>query len=153
MRGQSARIGSGWTMPDPEGAGSVVHGIGQGASYRIDRDRGLVVVTYVGTITLNDIRDIQDLTRRDPTFDPAFRVLFDGLRGDFSKLTADDLRRIARNTPMGPGARRAFVVNSEVNYGLVRMFGSLSETEGLGFPFALFDNMEAAIRWLNSSTD
>jgi hypothetical protein len=140
-------------MPDPGGAGSVVHGIGQGASYRIDRDRQLVVVTYIGPISLDDIRDIQELSRRDPAFDPAFRVLFDGLRGDFSKLSADDLRRIARNTPMGPGARRAFVVNSEVNYGLVRMFGSLSENEGLGFPFALFDSMEAAIRWLNSPTD
>ena len=135
-------------MPGPGGTGSVARGIGQGASSRIDRDRRLVVITYMGAITLDDIRAIQRLSKQDPSFDPTFTVLFDGLSADFSALTADDLRKIARHPPMEPGARRAFVVNSGVNYGLVRMFSSLSEAEGLAFPFALFANMEDAIRWL-----
>lgn len=117
-------------------------------SYRIDRDRRLVVVTYMGTITLNDIRAIQALSRQDPTFDPSFAVLYDGLHADFNGLTPEDLKKIAQNTPMQPGARRAFVVNSSVNYGLSRMFAALSETQGQGFPYALFDNIPDGIRWL-----
>lgn len=120
-------------------------------SYRIDRDRRLVVVTYAGPISLNDIRGIQALSRQDPTFDPGFAVLYDGLRADFNGLSADDLKKIANNTPMQPGARRAFVVNSAVNYGISRMFAALSEAAGSGFPYALFDNLPDAIRWLSEA--
>ena len=135
-------------MSDARGAGSVVHGIDHGVSYRIDRDRRLLVVTYIGTVTLEDIRATQDLVRADPLFDASFAMLLDGQHGDFSGLSMADLKRIAGATPGRPGTRRAFVVNSQVNYGLVRMFHALSAAQGDDFPVALFENVEDAVRWL-----
>lgn len=138
-------------MPQAVGAGWLVQERDKVVSYRIDRDRRMVVVTYVGAIAMNDIRGIQALSRQDPTFDPSFTVLYDGLRADFNGLSPDDLKKIASNTPMRPGARRAFVVNSAVNYGISRMFAALSEAAGSGFPYALFDNLPDAIRWLTEA--
>lgn len=127
----------------------MAHGIEHGVSYRIDPDRRLIVVTYIGAVTFADIVATQQMARADPAFDPAFGVLMDGLHADFSALTAQDLAKIASRTPSSQGGRRAIVVNTQLNYGLARMFGSISETQGRNFPVALFDNLEDALRWLN----
>lgn len=137
-------------MTERGGAGGLAHGIDRGVTYRIDPDRRLVVVTYIGAVTLDDIRTSQQMARADPAFDPGFAVLMDGLHADFSALSAEDLAKIARTTPSVRGGRRAIVVNTQLNYGLARMFSSISEAQGHGFPFALFDNLEDALRWLNS---
>ena len=137
-------------MSESGGAGSVTHGIDRGVSYRIDPDRRLLVVTYFGAVTLADIRATQDLVRADPQFDASLSMLLDGRRGDFSGLSPDDLRRIAIGTPGRPGTRRAFVVNTQINYGLARMFHSLSAAQGDDFPVALFETVDEALRWLTS---
>ena len=136
-------------MSDSRGAGSLAHGIDRGVSYRIDPDRRLIVVTYIGAVTLADIVAAQQMARADPAFDPAFAVLMDGLHADFSALTAQDLAKIASRTPSSQGGRRAILVNSQLNYGLARMFSSISEAQGQPFPVALFDKLEDALRWLN----
>ena len=135
-------------MAEGGGTGSLAHGIDRGVSYRIDRDRRLVVVTYIGAVTFEDIRTAQQMARADPAFDPGFAVLMDGLHADFSGLTAQDLAKIAQATPSSQGGRRAMLVNSRLNYGLARMFASISEAQGHGFPVAMFDNLEDAVRWL-----
>ena len=130
------------------GAGSIAHSLNRGATYRIDPQRRLIVITYVGAISFDDIRRIQTLAKQDRAFDPLFSVLLDGSHADLSAITDDDLMSIAMNTPMDLTARRAFVVNSAVNRGMAQQFYSLSELRGRSFPFALFDNLEAAIRWI-----
>lgn len=138
-------------MSERGGAGSLTHGIDRGVSYRIDADRRLLVVTYIGKVTLDDIRAAQALVRADPQFDASFSMLLDGSHGDFSGLSPDDLQRIGIGTPGRPGTKRAFVVNTQVNYGLVRMFHSLAAARGDDFPVALFERLEDAVRWLNSA--
>ena len=91
------------------------------------------------------------MVRAYPQFDPSFTMLLHGLHGDFTRLTPDDLRRIASGTPGRPRTKRACVVNTEVNYGLARMFQSLSAAQGDDFPIALFNNMQDAIRWLGAT--
>jgi hypothetical protein len=135
-------------MPVQHGAGSLAQGPDRGAIYRIDRERRLIVVTYIGPVTLGIIRAIQGMAARDPEFDASFAVLVDGRRGDFDALSADDLREVARNTPCELPARRAFLVSSQANAALAKSFAEISAADGRPFPFALFDSLEDALRWL-----
>ena len=139
-------------MPDVVGAGATIETDKKVVAYRIDRARRLVVITYIGEITVEDIVAIQDLSRRDPMFDRTYAVLFDALRADLRRVSLDGLKRIARNTPMAPGAPRAFVVRPGIGYGIARQFAAMSEIGGRGFSMGLFDNMRDALRWLNGDS-
>jgi hypothetical protein len=134
-------------MPEQTSAGTLVSSPDKLVAYEIDSDRRLVV-TYVGPITFGDIRGIQDLLLQDPAFDASFPVLVDALRCSFDPLSPDELARIGQSTPFVLTSRRAFVVDAALNYGITRMFASLSESRGREFPLGIFDNVADAMRWL-----
>ena len=124
-------------------------GVTHGVSYRIDPDRRLVFIDCVGTITRKDFLDAQARFEKDRAFDRSFAVLLDGLKANFGQLTDEDLQAIAQNNRMAPGVRRAFVVNTAVNFGRSAVFVVMAEG-GFGSPLALFETREDAMHWLES---
>lgn len=119
-------------------------------SYDIDTALRLVVVTYVGKVTLETLAAAQAEARRRPDFDPSFALLFDYRRADASAIDTAAVKRIASSTPFGPSAPRAFVVADDVGYGLVRMFRAYSELAGHGDMVEAFRDRDEAIRWIAS---
>lgn len=117
-------------------------------TWEIDPARRLVIVTYIGKVTLETLAAAQAEVRRDPAFDPAFALLFDYTRADASGIDTAAVKRIAAATPFVPGAPRAFVVADEVGYGLIRMFRSYSELAGRGDLVEAFRDRAEAIRWI-----
>ena len=120
-------------------------------TYHIDPALRLVVVTYVGKVTLGALAAAQAEARSRPDFDPSYALLLDYTQADASEIDTAAVKRIAANTPFGPKAPRAFVVADEVGYGLVRMFRAYSELSGRGDMVEAFRDRDAAIRWIASA--
>jgi hypothetical protein len=116
------------------------------AVHEIDVGRHLVRTTEWGELSDDDLRRLYDRIRDDPAFDPSFRQLCD-LR-TVTKITTsvDTLRSLAQTSIFLPGARRAFVVGREVDFGLARLFQTYSEVEG--GTVEVFRNMADAEAWL-----
>ncbi len=111
-----------------------------------------VFVKAEGSITLNDIRTHLEEERVEAGL--SYDELIDarGISSDFSqqdvRVIADVLRRLAINSGIGP---TAIIVDSDVEYGMLRMLGILIEDVCRVQPFR---RQEEAEQWLaNLSKD
>ena len=114
----------------------------------IDKARRLVISLGSGTLTALDLRNAQVLVRTDPAFDPTYAQLFDVRAVTRLQFTAEDVMGQARNTPLAPGSRRAFVVSSVEQAGLARMFQAYIRADAK--TFRIFESPDEALRWLMS---
>lgn len=114
----------------------------------VDVQRRLVLVTFVGTIALQDALNAQGKARATPGFDPAFHVLVDITQADLSEITPDVIRRLVANRPADPSSRRAILVSDGASFGLARMFRAFSDLAGRGNEAEVFRERDEAIRWL-----
>jgi hypothetical protein len=136
--------------PSPDGSEAQPAATPPSITWHIDTALRLVIVTYVGKVTLASLAAAQAEARRHPDFDPGFALLFDYTKADPSEIDTAAVKRIAAGTPFGPAAPRAFVVADDVGYGLVRMFRAYSELAGRGDMVEAFRDRDEAIRWIAS---
>ena len=117
------------------------------ADYRIDVEQATVFSRASGRLTDDDLQNHQRRLREDPDFRPDLNQLFDFQTVTDLQVTAAGIRILAERNPFGAGARRAFVVASQVMYGMLRMFQILTDDH----PDELrvqFSDLEAARAWL-----
>jgi len=117
------------------------------AFYKIDKERKLVMTTHSGVLTIADALGHQEKLPKDPDFDPSFSQLFDVTHVTDVQLTAEDVRRLARTSVFSPDSRRAIVVDSDLKFGLARMFEVLRDTMGEK-GIRVFRNLEDALDWI-----
>ena len=98
--------------------------------YKIDKERKLVMTTYSGVLTIAEALGHQEKLPKDPNFDPSFSQLFDVTHVTDVQLTAEDVRTLARTSVFSPDSRRAILVDSDLKFGLARMFEALRDTMG-----------------------
>jgi len=98
--------------------------------YKLDKERKLVMSTYSGVLTIADALGHQEKLPKDLDFDSSFSQLFDVTRVTDVQLTAEDVRRLARTSVFSPDSRRAMLVDSDLKFGLPRMFEVLRDTMG-----------------------
>jgi hypothetical protein len=116
----------------------------------VDVARKRVVATLSGELTDQDVLDGDDALRANTDFRPEFDQLVDmsGATGDTFK--GDAIRDLAGRPPaFSPSSRRAFVVASDLSYGLARMFG-MRRGEEAG-EIQIFRDREAAETWLSEA--
>src|SRR5688572_19219801 len=120
-------------------------------SYRIDAEHQLVIGRAWGIVTGDDIHRHYDRLRADPDFSPEYRQLAD-LR-DVERVEADSasVQREARRRTFSPSAKRAFVVQEAHVYGMIRMFGTISETSGSSIE--IFSTLREALESLDLPAD
>jgi hypothetical protein len=86
--------------------------------------------------------------RADPRFQPDFRQLVVGTEIGDLRATREGLTLLARLNPFGAGARRAWVVATDVSFGLARMYellrGESADT------LMIFRDQAAALEWLGA---
>jgi hypothetical protein len=116
------------------------------AVHEIDVARGLVLTKEWDELSDGDLRGLYDKIRDDPKFDPSFRQLCDLRAVTRITTSVETLRSLAQSSLFHPGARRAFVVGREVDFGLARLFQAYSEAEG--GTVEVFRNMSEAEAWL-----
>lgn len=103
----------------PSGAGILC---GVPASHCIDPGQRLVLRTFEGVLTDEDLLQDQNAMRNAPEYKPEYRQLIDARGVERAEISTEVIRDLARASPGAPEARRAFVVASDLAYGLARMF-------------------------------
>jgi hypothetical protein len=97
-------------------------------------------------LTDADVLAARERLRTDPDFQNHYCELVD-LQGVTSiEVSSATIRQLAQQDLWGPHARRAFVVGSEVAFGLARMFDIL--TDERGHEIRVFTTMPEARQWL-----
>ena len=121
------------------------------ASYKIDKERRLVMSSASGVFSMADARSHTEKLSKDPDFDPSFSQIADFTQVTRIELSPDDVRILAQRSLFSPNSRRAFIVPNELAYGLARMFEILRELageKGIG----VFRTLEEALDWVLSKS-
>ena len=117
------------------------------ATYSIDTHRKIVLSRIWGVATEDEIHDHGERLRNDPEFRPDFRQLIDMRELTEILVGSEMVRDAARNQFFSPGVKRAFVANSDVAFGMARMYAIASEHAGQ--TIEVFREMHAAEAWLD----
>jgi hypothetical protein len=117
------------------------------ATYRIDTEARIVYCRAWDVVTDGDVLATQAAMGTDPEFSKDFRQFFDLRDLVAMEITGAAMRKLASGNPFGRGSRRAFVVDRNSMFGLVRMFQSLTD-EGED-DLQVFWSLEEALAWLN----
>jgi hypothetical protein len=89
---------------------------------------------------------------QDPRFRPEFNHLVDCRQFEVMDLTAAQLQEMGSRSLFAKTSKRAFVVSSDLHYGLSRMFATYREISS-GQTTMVFRDMREAIAWLELPED
>jgi hypothetical protein len=115
-------------------------------SYTIDANRRLIIVRAAGVLTEGDVTRLRERIRVDPAFDAHHDQLFDVRDVEDIALSKEGMARLADTSILTPEVRRAFVAATTLQYGMARMFTTLSEQRN--HVTQVFRQIEDAEAWL-----
>lgn len=116
------------------------------ATFTVDVARRTVFSRGWGILVDDDLRQTQQGVRTCPGFEADFSQLYDFTAVTDVQVTADSLWGMVGNSPFAMRARRAVVVDSDVAFGVVRMYEQMSGRSP--DTFKIFRDRESALRWL-----
>ena len=102
-----------------------------------------------GVLEESDLAATQRGVRDDKQFDPMYRQIYDFSDVTEIRVSGEALRLLAYSSPFSPKAARAVVVNSDVAYGMARMYGLMGDRDPESF--RIFRDRESALQWLGVS--
>ena len=117
------------------------------ADFYIDVPRRMVFSHGAGVLRFADFRGHMDRLLRHPDFRPEFSQLLDFRDVTEVVITSEEIVLLGARNVFSPKSKRAFVVNSDLHFGLVRMFASYREIAGES-GIRLFRDLAAALEWL-----
>jgi hypothetical protein len=120
-------------------------------SYQIHKQIRLVVIKFVGEVTVKDILDDRMRISRDADFDPSFNQLLDFRGATSITLSYSTIWGLARNTVFKPGIKKAIIAPNDVSYGFARMYEGFSS--GLHQQIYVFRRADEAFKWLDIADD
>ncbi|MDD9933952.1 MAG: hypothetical protein OXT09_10125 [Myxococcales bacterium] len=115
-------------------------------TYRIDPSRRVIVRTFSGALTDQDLEEHRRALRADPEFASDYDQFSDYLGVTEMRVTADMIRTLAGTRIFDPGIRCAIVAADDLAYGFARMY-QLGH-EDAGEHVRIFRNREDALEWL-----
>jgi hypothetical protein len=122
------------------------------ADFHIDTERGMVFSKATGVFSCSDVLDHMARLLSHPDFRPIYNQLLDFRGITKVDLSSDEVRELGQRTIFSPQSRRAFVVASDLQFGLARMFGIYRELEGEE-GIKICREMKEALSWLSLSTE
>ncbi len=99
------------------------------ASYRIDKSLGLVFTTGQSVLTGQGILTHRQKLRDDPNFDPSYDQLIDLRNVIKFEVSATEMPRIAVHYIFGEKSRRAIVAETDIKFGMARMYEMYGEAD------------------------
>lgn len=100
------------------------------AEFLIDVPNRLVCTYASGSVTYADALSHMERLSADPRFLGSFHQIIDFRDTTGTELTAEQVRELSRRPVYAPSSRRAFVMGTDVQFGLGRMFAAFRELEG-----------------------
>ena len=122
------------------------------ADYVIDSAHRLVISRGHGVFIAADYQEHMIRLLRDPAFDPDFDQLVDCRSIVKMDLSGQQIMALASRSVFSTKSRRAFVVVSDVQFGLSRMLAAHRETME-GQSVMVFRQMSEALAWLGRPAD
>ena len=117
------------------------------ADFIIDTDLGVVFSCGSGALSYADTVGHMNRLTSDARFRPDFRQIMDFREATPVQITSAEILELAEREVFGPCSRRAFVVASDLQFGLCRMFGLHREARGEP-TIRIFRDMPEAIAWI-----
>ncbi len=118
-------------------------------SFELDVPARIVRVRLYGTVSDTDLIAGDDDLRASPDFDSGFDQLVDMTEAEEGDLTAGAIRELARRPPLfSSESRRAFVVRTDLGYGLARIFQA--RRGDVAGEIQIFRSLAHANHWLAS---
>lgn len=111
--------------------------------YAIDTTRRLVQSVVAPPLTAEEVVQVCRELSADKRFASGFNQLHVVKPGALSTMLYEDLRSLRINDPFSPESLRAIVVNSELDFGVARMYEQLQ-----GGRISVFRSKEDAERFL-----
>lgn len=119
-------------------------------SYRIDRQRGLVLTTATGALTDEELLHHKRALIDDPEFEPGMRELSDVRSIERLDITPGGVRRLVavdqEHADRLGDFRLAIVAPSDATFGTARMYQALTEANVRNI--GVFRGIEEAEKWL-----
>ena len=115
----------------------------------INKEKNLTIFTVSGEFLLDQIIDrIEELYTSDFTLN----LLWDLSHANTTAITRDQIEKIIalikKYAHLREGGKSAYVMSSELGYGIARMFEIMSEMENLPVSQYAFKNFNEAMGWL-----
>lgn len=126
--------------------------------FRFDEDTERLIVTVTGEPTLEDYREVMRAITTSDRFPADADTIWDLRSVDPGVLSEDLLRSIVsarKGFPSRRASRVAHVADSDLGYGMLRMYEALSEVSESALPqrLAVFRTFEEAEAWLADPPD
>ena len=122
------------------------------ADFYIDTKHGIVYSKATGVLDRAAVLDHMDRLSQHPEFRPEFNQLLDFRETTKVELTAEQVQVLAMRKIFSERSKRAFVVSSDLQYGLSRVFEAyrnLAGEKGIN----IFREMAGALSWLGLSAE
>lgn len=116
-------------------------------SYSIDPSRRLLLTRAFGVLSDADILSGAAQLLADPAFDPTFNELMDLREVADVAMSHATMAGVAGRSILKTGVRRAFLTQNEMQFGMARMFSTLSATRG--HLWRIFRSCDEALAWLS----
>ena len=114
----------------------------------VDIARGLIVTRATGVLTFEDVLSARAQAQANPNFNAGYNDLFDLREVTEIRISGAEMARIAATSVLARGVCRAFVVTTQVQYGMARMFSGLAEPHDQNV--FVFRDLAVAEAWLSS---
>ena len=120
--------------------------------FTIDTKRGVVISRGTGVFTHADYLSHMARMEAHPRFCSAFNQIVDCRGFSHVDLSGWQVENLAGKSVFGSRTRRAFVVSSELQHGLARMFATWREINEAQ-QVMVFRDMDDAVSWLGLPPD
>jgi hypothetical protein len=117
-------------------------------TYAVYREHRLVISTGSGCMTWNEIKERQDQTKTEQTFNPEYDQLVDLRAVTSFELSGEQVRILARRKIFSSSSKRAFVAGNPTAFGMSRIWETLTELSDNQSHIRVFDNLSFALSWL-----
>ena len=118
-------------------------------AFEIDIKNGILRESFIGLITLDVLRDANNAIISNPEFRKGLQFLTDLREANIQMGYEEMLRHISQLPDLGI-KKQAFIVGRNLEFGIVRMFETLSEEKSLYEELRLFKEIEEGLKWLSS---
>ncbi|HXA14507.1 MAG TPA: hypothetical protein VNW23_05215 [Opitutaceae bacterium] len=117
------------------------------ADFHIDTQHGVVYAKATGVFSHAEVLAYRARLLSHPDFRPGLNELADYREVAKMALSSAEVEELARDTIYSAHSKRAFVVASDLQFGLSRMFGAYRKIAG-DQEIMVFRTMAEALSWL-----